>query len=214
MQQIVAFFIRHGETDFNERSEQANPDGAEERFRGDLDIPLNNLGQQQAEELVPYFAAREFSSAYHSGMQRSKQTLEPLMKDKGMEASAIEGFNGLDTGDFSGQPKTEKNKKKLEWYRENPSVTIPGGESVQDFRDRVDPKLLKAIQIGDEAGKPTAVCAHGSVMRELSRLLHDDYNRVKVEPGGVIGIFKSPYGYEAKALLKDSQAEEDIRAGS
>ncbi len=110
--------------------------------------------------------------------------------------------------------KEKENKKKLEWYRENPDTKIPGGESVQEFRHRVDPKIMQAIRMGDEAGKPVIVCAHGSFMRELSRLLHDDYNKVKVEPGGVIGIFKSPYGYEAKALLKESQTEEEIRAGS
>jgi broad specificity phosphatase PhoE len=136
------------------------------------------------------------------------------MQDKGMEATTIEGLNGLDTGDFAGQPKTEKNKKKLEYYREHPEERIPGGESVQEFRNRVDPKLLSAIRIGEDAGKPSVICVHGSVMRELSRLLHDDYNKIKVEPGGVIGVFKSPYGYEAKALLKDSKAEEEIRAGS
>jgi broad specificity phosphatase PhoE len=212
---IVAFFIRHGETDFNDKSSQDKTTGEPvERFRGDIDVPLNGLGIQQSQELLPYFAAREFSAAFHSGMQRTAQTMEPLMEDKGMEATAIEGLNGLDTGDFAGQPKSEKNKKKLEHYRENPDERIPGGETVQEFRDRVDPKLQAAIKIGEEAGKPSVVCVHGSVMRELSRLLHDDYNKVKVEPGGVIGVFKSPYGYEAKALLKDSQAEEDIRAGS
>ncbi len=208
--QIVAFFIRHGDTDFNEKE---GP-GHQERFRGDLDIPLNEAGHKQAEELVPYFAAREFSAAFHSGMQRTAQTLEPLMDAKGMESIKVEGLDSLDTGDFSGLPKTEKNKKKLEWFRQNPNEVIPGGESVRSFRERVDPKIMTVIKIGEEAGKPTVASVHGSVMREISRLLHDDYNKVKVEPGGVVGIFKSPNGYEAKALLKESQTEEDIRAGS
>jgi probable phosphoglycerate mutase len=208
---IVAFFIRHGETDFNEKEKGPQK---EERFRGDLDIPLNEDGQREAEELVPYFAAREFSAAFHSGMQRTAQTLEPLMAAKGMEAATVEGLDSLDTGDFSGLPKTKKNKKKLEWFRKNPNEVIPGGESVSAFRDRVDPKIMQVIKIGEEAGKPAVACVHGSVMRELSRLLHDDYNKVKVEPGGVVGVFKSPNGYEAAALLKESETEEDIRAGS
>ena len=208
---IVAFFIRHGETDFNEKNK--GPQG-EERFRGDLDIPLNEDGQREAEELVPYFAAREFSAAFHSGMQRTAQTLEPLMAAKGMEAATVEGLDSLDTGDFSGLPKTKKNKKRLQYFRKNPNEVIPGGESVAAFRERVDPKIMQVIKIGEEAGKPSVACVHGSVMREISRLLHDDYNKVKVEPGGVVGIFKSPNGYEAKALLKEREDEEDIRAGS
>lgn len=207
---IVAFFLRHGDTDFNE----SNGPESEERFRGDIDIPLNEDGRRQAEDIVPYFDAREFSAAFHSGMQRTAQTLEPLMQAKGMEATKIEGLDSLDTGDFSGLPKTKKNKKKLEYFREHPDERIPGGETVNEFRNRVDPKIMQVIKIGEEAGKPAVACVHGSVMRELSRLLHDDYNKVKVEPGGVVGVFKSPNGYEAAALLKESETEEDIRAGS
>ena len=66
---IVAWFIRHGETDLN-----ADED-SKERFRGDIDIPLNEEGRQQAQDLVPYFAARKFSHAFHSGMQRTAQTV-------------------------------------------------------------------------------------------------------------------------------------------
>src|SRR6266704_3208557 len=131
--QIVAFFIRHGDTDFNEKE---GP-GHQERFRGDLDIPLNEAGHKQAEALVPYFAAREFSAAFHSSRQRTAQTLEPLMAAKGMKAITVPKLDSLNTGDFTGLPKTEKNKKKLEWYRENPDVVIPGGESVDHFRKRV-----------------------------------------------------------------------------
>lgn len=207
---ICAFFIRHGDTDFNETK---GPE-KEERFRGDLDIPLNEDGHRQADELVPYFAAREFSAAFHSGMQRTAQTLGPLMEAKGMEASKVEGLDSLDTGDFSGLPKTKKNKKKLEYFRKHPDEKIPGGESVSEFRERVDPKIMQVIKIGEEAGKPSVACVHGSVMREVSRLFHDDYNRVKVEPGGIVGIFKSPHGYEAKALVREAENEEDIRAGS
>ncbi len=204
---IVSFFIRHGDTDWN--------DDGDDKFRGDEDIPLNEKGQAQAEELVNLFSAREFSKAFHSGMQRTAQTLKPLMDSKGMESITVPKMNSLNTGDFTGLPKNEKNKKKLEWYRENPSVKIPGGESVQHFRDRIDPKIQMAIRVGEEAGKPTISAVHGSVMREISRLYHNgDYNAVKVEPGGVVGIFKTPNGYVAKALVKDNPAEEDIRAGS
>jgi probable phosphoglycerate mutase len=201
---IVAFFVRHGETDLNDK----------DAFRGDLNVPLNDLGHAQAEALVPYFAARQFSAAFHSGMQRTKQTLEPLMHSKGMKSFGVERLNSLDTGEFAGKPKNKKNRKLLEYYREHPEEKIPGGESVGHFRRRVDPKIMAAIRIGDESGMPTISSIHGSVMREISRLLHNDYNKVKVEPGGVVGIFKTPNGYMAEALLKESDAEEDIKAGS
>src|SRR6266704_2660008 len=105
--QIVAFFIRHGDTDFNEKE---GP-GHQERFRGDLDIPLNEAGHKQAEELVPYFAAREFSAAFHSGMQRTAQTLEPLMDAKGMESIKVEGLDSLDTEIFLACQRPKRTKR-------------------------------------------------------------------------------------------------------
>jgi broad specificity phosphatase PhoE len=205
MKKLVAFFIRHGLTDMNKKDE----------FRGDEDVSLDDTGKAQAEQLVPYFNAREFSAAYHSGMHRTRETLQPLMDAKGMKPTELMALNSLNTGDFTGQPKTEKNKKKLEWYRENPKVQIPGGESVQAFRDRVDPKIMMIIKKGEEAGKPTIAAIHGSVMREISRLFHKgDYNAVKVEPGGIVGIYATPHGYEAKPLVKENPGDEDIQPGS
>ena len=210
MKKIVAFFIRHGETDLNDP-----PNGEKERFRGDADVLLNDTGKKQAEELVPFFNARKFSAAFHSGMQRTAQTLEPLMKAKGMEAHEIEGLNSLNTGDFTGLPKTEENKKKLEHYRNNPNLRIPGGESVNEFRKRVDPRLMRIIHLGDSAGAPTVAALHGSIMKELSRLLcKGDYNAAKVDPGGVVAVYKTPDGYKAVPIFRENPAEEDIKPGS
>lgn len=210
MKKIVAFFVRHGETDLNDP-----PNGDKERFRGDADVLLNDSGKKQAESLVPLFNAREFSAAFHSGMQRTAQTLEPLMKAKGMEAHKIDGLNSLNTGDFTGLPKNEENKKKLEYYRTHPSVRIPGGESVNEFRKRVDPRLMRIIRLGEDAGKPTIAAMHGSIMREISRLLcGGDYNAVKVDPGGVVAIYKDENGYSAVPILRENLAEEDIQPGS
>jgi broad specificity phosphatase PhoE len=202
---IVAFFVRHGDTDLNDQ----------DKFRGDEDIPLNENGRAQAEELIPLFSAREFSAAFHSSRQRTAQTLQPLMDAKGMKSATLSKLDSLNTGDFTGLPKNDENKKKLEWYRENPDVVIPGGESVAHFRKRVDPKINMIIRKGEEAGKPTIASVHGSVMREISRLFHNgDYNAVKVEPGGIVGIFKTPNGYLAKAIVKENPADEEIQAGS
>lgn len=197
---LVAFFIRHGETDLNKS----------DSFRGDIDIPLNEEGQKQAEEIPQYLAAYKISAMYHSGMQRTAQSLAPLEKVKGLKSKKLENLDSLDTGDFSGLPKTEENKKKLEYYRENPDEQIPGGEKVQGFRDRVDPAIFNVIKVGEEAGSPSAACVHGSVLREISRLFSKNYDSLKVEPGGIIGIFKDANGYTAKPLVKENSGEEDM----
>lgn len=206
---IIAFFIRHGETELN------NPPDGQERFRGDLDVPLNEEGEKQAEEIPEYLAAYKLSALYHSGMQRTAQTLNPLAEAKGMDSTGLHKLNALDTGDFSGLPKSEENREKLAYYRDNPEEAIPGGESVKNFRDRVDPIIFNIIQVGEESGAPSAACVHGSVLREISRLFHESYDSLKVEPGGIVGVFKTDNGYVAKPLVKESDEEEDMdRPGS
>ncbi len=203
---LAAFFIRHGETDMNNP-----PDGGEEKFRGDMDIPLNMTGQQQAEDLVTYLKGYKLSALYHSGKHRTMQTMMPLAESKGMSSIALKNFDSLDTGDFTGLPKNEENREKLGHYRDHPKEVIPGGESVEHFRNRVDPIIRNCIKVGIESGLPVAACVHGSVMREISRLFHKSYDSLKVEPGGIVGVSKEDDGtYTAMPLVKESQDEEDM----
>lgn len=201
----VAYFVRHGETDLNKTND----------FRGDLDLPLNEEGKKQAEQLVEFFHNVEFGKAYNSSRQRTKQTAEPLMKEKEMSSTTLRGLDSLDTGDFSGQPKDDSNLEKMEFYREHPDAQIPGGEKVREFHDRVDPELARIIKEGETSGEPNVAFVHGSIIKELSRYLHGDIKAAQVEPGGVIGVFKIPVGgYLAKPLLKENDTSEDLPTGS
>ena len=201
----VAYFVRHGETDLNKTNE----------FRGDLDLPLNEEGKKQAKQLVEFFHNVEFGKAYNSSRQRTKQTAEPLMKEKGMSSTTLRGLDSLDTGDFSGLPKDDSNLDKMEFYREHPDAQIPGGEKVREFHGRVDPELGRIIREGEDGGEPNVAFVHGSVIKELSRYLHGDIKAAQVEPGGVVGVFKIPAGgYVAKPLLKENDTSEDLPTGS
>jgi broad specificity phosphatase PhoE len=204
MKKIVAFFVRHGETDLNKNND----------FRGDLDVPLNAEGEQQAAALVPFFKNKSFSGAYGSTRTRVAQTMKPLMDDKGMTMKPLKSLDSLDTGEFAGKPKDKENLKELKWYREHPEETIPGGEKVKNFRGRVDAKIMQLIHKGESGSKPVIVGVHGSVIKEINRLLHDDMDNAKVEPGGVLAVFKSPAGYSVEALLKPADEPEEVYAGS
>jgi len=202
---IVAFFVRHGETDLN-----SPPNGEAEKFRGDIDAPLNETGMSQAEELPSYLKGYRVSALYHTGMHRTAQTLLPFADERDMEMIELPAFNSLDTGDFAGLPKNDENKERMAYYRDNPEEQIPGGESVQEFRDRVDPIIMNLIRMGEEGGAPVVAVAHGSVMREISRLFDTSYDSLKIEPGGVVGVFKSADGYYVKPLVKEDDEQEDM----
>ena len=200
----IAYFVRHGETDMNAAND----------FRGDLDVPLNHEGQKQAQQLVPFFHNVKFGKVYNSSRSRTKQTIAPLASSKGMQSETLRDLDSLDTGDFAGLPKDKENLKQMEWYQEHPDAQIPGGEKVRNFRDRVDSALLRVIEEGQE-GDPSLACIHGSVMKELSRMLHNDMHKAHVSPGGVVGVYKIPAGgYCAKVLLAENDTEEHLPFGS
>lgn len=201
----VAYFLRHGETTLNK----------EHAFDGPMDPDLNADGHRQADEIASFFKGQSFSAAFHSTKKRTKQTIEPLMKSKGMESKLLVGLDPLDTGDFAGTPKTEKSMKEMKWYRKHPFETIPGGEKVREFRKKADSAIMSVIKRGESSNRPTVACVHGSVIREISRLLHKDYNKARVDPGGIVGIYEGPHGYDARPLLKeDKKPAEEIPAGS
>ena len=200
----VAYFIRHAETEGN----------VQDVFRGDADYPLNATGEKQAQALVSFFRNKNFSRIYGSDRKRVRQTLEPLAKSKKMKPIILTDLESLNTGDFTGKPKSKENLKALKWYNKHPDVMIPGGETVQGFRDRVDPKLMMIIHHGEDSGRPSAAGVHGSVLKELYRVLYGKIeSKARVEPGGVVGIFKGSHGYEAIPIL-GSKDKEDVVAGS
>lgn len=200
----VAYFIRHGQTEGN----------VENVFRGDIDFPLDEIGKKQAQQLVSFFRNKNFSKIYQSDRKRVKETVAPLAASKKMKPVTVVDLESLNTGDFAGKPKSKENVDALKHYIKNPEEMIPGGETVQGFRDRVDPILMKIIHHGEDSGHPAVAGVHGSILKELYRLL---YGKIKskavVEPGGAVAIFKGSHGYEAIPIL-GAKDKNDVHPGS
>jgi probable phosphoglycerate mutase len=204
MKKIICLVVRHADTDLNDSN----------KFRGDLDIDINDKGRQQAKEVAAFLKGRNFSGVYGSTRKRVKQTLDPILKERKIKMRALKSLDSLDTGELAGQPKSEENLKELKWYRQHPQETIPGGEKVAGFRKRVDNKMLDLIHRGESGSLPVLIGAHGSIVKEIGRLLHDDMDHAKVLPGGVVAIYKSPSGYSAEPIFKPADEPEETYAGS
>jgi len=201
----VAYFVRHGATDMND----------DDKFRGDLDVPLNEDGEQQAQQLVSYFHNVTPSAIYHSTRSRTLQTIKPLAESKGVKPELLSDLDSLDTGNFAGKPKNKENEEQMRWYREHPDSKIPGGDVIREWQNKVDKGLTKVITKGEESGHPSIASIHGSVVKELSRFLHGDIKKAKVEPGGVVAIYKLPSGgYIAEPILKENEVDENLHPSS
>jgi probable phosphoglycerate mutase len=154
--------IRHGETDWNRQH----------RFQGQIDVPLNAIGLEQADRLGRRLADEPVDVLVCSDLQRARSTAEPLWRVRGLQP-VIEplwreqGFGvleGLDVGTI----QQRHADLWAQWTRHDADYALPGGgESNQAFHARV----MRAMQalLAAHAGRRVAVVTHGGVLDMLWR---------------------------------------------
>ena len=75
-------FIRHGETDWNRQ----------QRFQGQIDVPLNDIGLAQAQRLGQRLAADPAELLVASDLMRTRQTAAPLSDAWRLSPLLMPGF--------------------------------------------------------------------------------------------------------------------------
>ncbi len=119
---------RHGETEWN----------VIERFRGRVDIPLNDTGIKQAEALGRYLQSSEIEAIYCSPVLRARQTAGYIGHAHNLPVTPVDGLNDLDFGEWQG--KTVEDVKGSpafgNWIAHPERVVLPGGESLAGARQR------------------------------------------------------------------------------
>jgi probable phosphoglycerate mutase len=153
---------RHGETDWNKRGV----------LQGWLDIPINTLGRAQAHALAASLAGAGFDAVWSSPLSRSLETADIVARALGLPAPFChEGLKEKHFGAVQGIPKNELaelNPALLEQIlRRNPAAEFAGGESLDEFADRV---LEALTNIGARhRGGRILVVTHGWVMDVVTR---------------------------------------------
>ena len=159
------YFIRHGETDWN----------AEARLQGQRDVPLNDFGRVQAEEVgrrLRDLAERPEDLDYvASPLARTRETMERLREAIGLHPTAYrtdERLLELTFGAWEGltwkevrerDPKGARAREKDKW-----GFVPPQGESYAMLAERVVPFL-------ESLTRDAVVVSHGGVARVLLALL-------------------------------------------
>lgn len=157
--------VRHGETDWNR----------EGRLQGGQDIPLNDLGRQQAAEaagrlkaLAPDFAGLDYLC---SPMQRARETMDILRRELALPAGAYrfdERLKELTFGSWEGFTWRDIRKAEREQAglreRDKWGFVPPGGESYRMLAERVRPVL-------EGLGRETVIVSHGGVARAVLALV-------------------------------------------
>jgi probable phosphoglycerate mutase len=159
------YFIRHGETDWN----------AEARLQGQRDVPLNDFGRVQAEEVGARLRAlvlhHEDLDYVASPLSRTRETMELMRAAIGLHPTAYrtdERLRELTFGAWEGltwkevrerDPKGARAREKDKW-----GFVPPQGESYAMLTERVVPFL-------ESLTRDTVVVSHGGVARVLLVLL-------------------------------------------
>ena len=152
--------VRHGQTVWNR----------EHRFRGQTDVELDEFGLKQAEATGRYLAARwPVVAVYASPLRRTVQTAESVARAQGLTVHPLEGLLDISFGEWQGQLGSEVARRYPDLYRawlEAPhTVHFPGGEGLDDVRDRVVAALDEVV--ARHAGQAVVLVSHTVVNRVL-----------------------------------------------
>src|SRR5689334_14138742 len=94
MNNMTTFYlIRHGETDWNNQH----------LLQGQIDIPLNAKGEEQAQELAQVLKDINFDLAFSSDLIRAKRTTEIVALEKQLMIETTKTLRERAFGEFEGQ---------------------------------------------------------------------------------------------------------------
>ena len=182
--------VRHGETNWNK----------EGRFQGQIDIPLNEKGKDQASKASRYLEEIKFTKAFSSSMKRPYETAKIILKNKNIKIEKIQSLveisHGLWEGKLEEEIKLSWPEMLKDWHEKPESVTMPNGESIKQVSDRTI-SAWNQICNSQQENDTTLLVAHDAVNKTLIchilGLSYSDIWMIKQGNGGitVIDIFKN-----------------------
>lgn len=153
----TVLLIRHGQTSWN----------AEGRWQGHTDVPLNEVGREQARLLAGRLVAWPVASLYSSDLKRAAETAAIVGDALGLEPVQEEVWRERHGGAFQGLTHEEIAEEHPEAWSalQEGVVAPPGGESAQALHRRVTAAFARLVE--QHRGEVVAVVSHGGTMRTL-----------------------------------------------
>ncbi|MEI8132336.1 MAG: histidine phosphatase family protein [Leptolinea sp.] len=147
------WLVRHGQTDWN----------LEGRFQGQLDVPLNDTGMDQARVLANKLADMKFCALYSSDLMRARQTAEIISSRVNLPIKFDLRLREISQGQVEGLLMSEVLLKFTDALTDRSSNPVhsrmPGGESVAEVAERVK-TAIEEIACAHPL-EPVLVAAHG-----------------------------------------------------
>jgi 2,3-bisphosphoglycerate-dependent phosphoglycerate mutase len=156
--------VRHGETDWN----------AKRRLQGHTDIDLNARGLAQAEQMARAIKRINlaFDVLYTSDLQRAAKTAKAIEQLFSTSAITNVGLRERHLGALQGLTTDEAPQLEPDLWRShlsrNVTEELRGGESIQQFADRINTALEKIRE--QHLGKTVLLVSHGGALDMMYRI--------------------------------------------
>ncbi|RHY34491.1 hypothetical protein DYB32_000915 [Aphanomyces invadans] len=163
--------MRHGQSVWNRKP--ARPDFVW-RYAGTVDVPLSEVGMQEALEAGVALQHIPLDLVFCSEMDRARNTVRPVLSfHRGVTISFGRSLNERHFGSLQGVPSTSHPPHISAIVRNEYRIKFPGpnGESCADVEARVLPYFREYILPQLASGKNVLVSTHGFVIRTLIKVL-------------------------------------------
>jgi probable phosphomutase (TIGR03848 family) len=182
---MTVILLRHGRSTSNTAHVLAG------RSEG---VDLDDMGRQQAAELVDRTAELPIRAVVSSPLLRCRRTIEPLAETLGLEPVLDDRLSEVDYGEWTGRKLGDLLKESL-WavVQAHPSAAVfPGGEGLAEVQTRAvaavrDHDARLAEQHGGDA--LWLACTHGDVIKAVvadALGIHlDGFQRVSADPASM-----------------------------
>jgi 2,3-bisphosphoglycerate-dependent phosphoglycerate mutase len=189
--------VRHGQSQWN----------LEDRFTGWVDVPLTDLGREEARRGAAFLRSFRMDRAFTSVLQRAEETLRiileeirqpgvPVERDAALNErhyGALQGLNKAETAQRYGQQQVHLWRRSYDVAP--PTDTTPWNpdgisESLKDTAERAVPYFTEKILPLVTAGETILVVAHGNSLRaivmHLDRLTKEQVLELNIATGAPI----------------------------
>jgi 2,3-bisphosphoglycerate-dependent phosphoglycerate mutase len=148
---MTILLVRHGETDGNAARILQRPD-----------VPLNERGMRQAEQLARRLSADGFVSILCSDLVRARMTAAPIAARSGIAIEESPLLQERNFGDLRGVPYAELAEDPF-----GPGFAPPNGEDWPTFHARVADAFALIVSRRRRVDGTLVVVTHGLVCRAL-----------------------------------------------
>jgi ribonuclease H / adenosylcobalamin/alpha-ribazole phosphatase len=154
----VTVLLRHGQT----------PMSVQKRYAGRSDVPLTDVGVQQAAAAAKRLASAGLDAIVTSPLLRTVQTAGEVAAVTGAAVVADDGFRETDFGAWEGRTFAEVRERwpaELSAWLADPQVAPPGGESFTDVSARVTAALHRVLAA--RQGQTVLIVSHVTPIKTL-----------------------------------------------